>query len=84
MNFKLEHIYGRHSLFMLCYTLCNFHPFEWSKPSINKNEILWGGGGRCSKCSERTVFFWAMTRHHAEPNNMFLRRNLPFDSDVGQ
>ena len=29
-------------------------------------------------------WFFAMTRHHAEPGNMLLIRNFPFDSDVKQ
>ena len=45
-----------------------------------------------SECSGRPVFIFfikeswicAMTRHHAEPNNILLTRNLPFDSDVKQ
>ena len=45
-----------------------------------------------SECSGRPVFIFfikeswicAMTRRHAEPNNILLTRNLPFDSDVKQ
>ena len=48
------------------------------------------GIGGCSKCSERPILFikknWicAMTRRHAEPNDILLTRNLLFDSDVRQ
>ena len=42
MNFKLEYIYGRHSLFTSCYTLYHFHSVEWSKPSVNNSNIIKG------------------------------------------
>ena len=49
-------------------------------------------GWRVRECSGRPIFLflikgnwiWAMTRHHAEPNNRLLARNLPFDLDVRQ
>ena len=60
---------------------------------LGKNEILldvmrWG----VNECSGRPIFIFfikenricAMTRHHAEQNNVLLARNLPFDSDVRQ
>ena len=45
-----------------------------------------------SNCSGRPIFIFfitehwtcAMTRHHVEPNNILLTRELPFDSDVRQ
>ena len=60
---------------------------------LGKNETLLDvGGWRVSKCSGRPVFIFfikenwicAMTRHHAEPNNILLTRNLSFDPDVRQ
>ena len=48
------------------------------------------GGSECSGRSVFIIFFikenWicAMTRHHAEPNNVLLTINLTFDSDIRQ
>ena len=55
-----------------------------------KNEMLSkvGDGWLSSVLDVQSLFFikenWicAMTRHHAEANNISLTRNLPFDSDV--
>ena len=50
-----------------------------------------GGGGLTSVLDVQSLFFFikenwicATTRHHAEPNNILLTRNLPFESDVRQ
>ena len=49
------------------------------------------GGGLASVLEVQSLSFsikenWicSMTRHHAEPNNISLTRNLLFDSDVRQ
>ena len=57
-----------------------------------KRDVIGHRGWRISKCSGRPVFYFfikensicAMTRHYAEPNNILLTRNLPFDPDVRQ
>ena len=57
-----------------------------------KNKMLSDvGGGRLASVLEVQIFFFikenwisAMTRHHDEPNNTLLTRNLSFDSDVRQ
>ena len=48
-----------------------------------------GGWWLVSVLDVQSLFFFikenwicTMTRHHAEPNNILLTRNLPFDSDV--
>ena len=50
-----------------------------------------GGLGLASVLDKESFFFsikenWicTLTRHHAAPNNILLRRNLSFDSDFRQ
>lgn len=50
-----------------------------------------GGGGLASVLDVQSFIFFikedsicAMTRHYAEPNNILLTRNPPFDPDVRQ
>ena len=55
-------------------------------------DVLDVGGVGLAECSGRPIFFfcvkenwiYAVTRHPAEPNNILLTRNLPFESDVRQ
>ena len=61
---------------------------------IGKNEMLSDvEGSGVSKCSGRPIFIYffikenwicALTRHHAEPNNVLLTKNLPFDYGIRQ
>ena len=48
-----------------------------------------GGEGLASVLNIKSLIFFvkenwicAITKHHPEPNNILLTRNLPFDSDI--